>query len=165
MRLTTHIRDRGKTPRGLKRAYGNAAKEAWYLTALHFHRHYRAKRFTEEHARAAGYARRKGELLPRGTKAFERSYAGRKLKAKGHMLPLVWSGETRDATRFANITSTRNMGRAAYAGAMKLNYRHPKSKIRMGEEFRRVTDAEAKELGEYFDRELDRIIAAMTTVD
>lgn len=162
MRLTANVRDRGKTPRGLKRAHGNAAKEAWYLTALQFHRYYRAKRFTEAHARAAGYARRKGELMPRGTKAFDRSYTGRKLKMKGHTLPLVWSGETRDAVKFANITSTRTMGRAAYAGAKKLNYRHPKSKIRMNEEFKLIIPSEATELGEYFDTEYDRILSAIT---
>lgn len=156
MRITARIRERGATPRGMRKAFNAAARAAWYATALFFHSVYRDRRFTEEHAREAGYARRKGELLTRGTKAFERSYTGRKLRLFGHTRPLEFSGRTRAQVRAASISSTSKMGKAAYPGASKFSFRHPKSKIRMQDEFRRITDREADELGQYFDEQLDQ---------
>lgn len=160
MRITAKIRDRGHTPRGMKRTHNVAAKLAWYDTALFFHTEFRDARFTEEHAREAGYARRKGELIPRGTKAFRNSYTGRKLRMFGHTRPLEFSGETRRKVRAASITSTAKSGKAAYRGASKFNFRHPKSKIRMSEEFTRITQREAELLGEFFDKRLDHHLAA-----
>ncbi len=115
----------------------------------------RDARFTEAHARAAGYAHRKGELLPRDTAAFRRSYTGRKLRMFGHTRPLEFSGETRNKVRAASINATNKMGRAAYPGASKFNFRHPKSKIRMNEEFTRLLPHEVEQLGEYYDQQLD----------
>ncbi len=162
MKLTATIRDRGTTPRGMRKAYSAAARAAWFATALRFHTVYRDRRFTEEHAREAGYARRKGELLARGSKAFQRSYTGRKLRLFGHTRALEFSGETRNKMRAASISSTRTMGKAAYPGASKFSFRHPKSKIRMQEEFRRILPREADELGQYFDEQLD---AELTKLD
>jgi hypothetical protein len=155
MRVTAKIRDRGTTPRGMRRAYGHASKAAWLATAAHFHAHYRQRRFTQAHARAAGYGHRKGELLARGTKAFRNSYTGRKLRLFGHTDPLRFSGVTYEKMRVANISSTRNMGKVAYRGASKFNFQHPRSRIRMSEEFKRILPYEADELGEYYDGQLD----------
>jgi hypothetical protein len=150
------ITERGPAPRNFRRLFGNLQKEAWQVTAEAFHEIYRDLRFTEAHGRAAGYAPRKGE----GTsgKAFWRSYAGRKRLKFGHSRPLEWSGETRRAVASASITTTRNRADIAYAGARKLNFRHPKSEIRMSEEFTRLLPAEAADLGRRFDRELDRLL-------
>lgn len=153
------IRERGNTPRGMKRAFNVASAAAWMDTAKEFHEHYRDKRFTTEHAREAGYAFRKGELIPRGTKAFQRSYTGQKLRIKKHTRPLEFSRETRNAVRFANVSSNSKGGKAAYRGASKFNFRHPRSKIRMSEEFRRITRQEANELAEFYDRRLDAHLA------
>lgn len=153
------IRDRGNTPRKMKSALNNARKKAWADVAEYHHEHLTPKRFTTEHARAAGYTKRKGENLPRGSRRFKRSYTGRKLRIKGHTLPLVWSGDTRRAVRFASISSTAKEGRAAYRGANKLNFRHPKSQVRAAEEFRRHTNAEAVELARVFDRRLDHYLS------
>lgn len=152
------IRERGNTPRGLKRAFNAASARAWHATALEFHTRYRDRRFTEEHAREAGYAHRKGELIPRNTKAFRQSYTGRKLRIHGHTRPLEFTGETRRAVRAASISSNSKGGRASYRGASKFNFRHPKSKIRMGEEFRRITRNEALELATFYDRRLDQYL-------
>jgi hypothetical protein len=157
--LTIKTRERGNTPRGMKRAFNAASKSAWYDVAVRFHAEYRDKRFTEEHAREAGYGHRKGELMARGTKAFRQSYTGRKLRIKGHTRPLEFSGETRQLVRMASISSTAKGGKAAYAGASKFNFKHPKSKIRMSEEFRRVTAKEAEALGQYYDQRLDQHLA------
>ncbi len=69
----------------------------------------------------------------------------------GHTRPLEFSGETRNKVRAASINATNKMGRAAYPGASKFNFRHPKSKIRMNEEFTRLLPHEVEQLGEYYD--------------
>lgn len=155
--MAIKIRDRGNTPRGMKRAFNAASKEAWRDTAIEFHRNYRDKRFTEAHAREAGYGARKGELIPRGTKAFRQSYTGRKLRIHKHTNPLQFRahGGTRDAVKFATISASANGGKAAYRGASVFNFRHPKSRIRMNEEFRRITATESRELAEFYDARLD----------
>lgn len=157
--VTIKTRDRGNTPRGMKRAFNEASKAAWKDTAWEFHGSYRDKRFTAEHAREAGYAFRKGELLPRGTKAFRRSYTGQKLRIHKHTRPLEFSGDTRRAVRATSISSTNKGGKAAYRGASRFNFRHPKSKIRMNEEFTRITRQEAGELAAFYDRRLDARLA------
>lgn len=154
------LRERGNTPRGMKKAFNAASKAAWYQVALYFHRNLMEKRFSPEHAREAGYAHRKGELLPRGSKAFQKSYTGRKLRMYHHMNPLQFTGDTRAAVKRAvSIDSTAKGGKAAYRGASKFSFRHPKSKIRMSEEFQRITAREAVELGEYYDQQLDLKLA------
>lgn len=153
--VTIKTRERGSTPRRMKKAFNAASKEAWYRTALRFHSEYRERRFTEAHALAAGYTKRKGELIARGTKAFRQSYTGRKLRIKGHTLPLVWSGRTKKETERASISSTSKAGRATYRGANTFNFRNPKSKVRMNEEFTRLIPKEAIELGEYYDQQFD----------
>lgn len=155
MKLTATIRDRGTTPRGMLKAFNAASRAAWFLTALLFHSVYRDRRFSEEHARQAGYGRRKGELLARGSAAFRRSYTGRKERMFGHTRPLEFSGETRAKMRTASISSTRSMGKAAYPGASKFSFKHPKSKLRLHEEYRRILPQEADELGQYYDQQLD----------
>lgn len=166
--LAIEIRERGLQPRGMRRAFNAASKQAWADTAQHFHDYMRDERFTPEHARAAGYAARKGELQPPGTKAFNRSYYGRKLRSKrgggvGKANPLESSGETRRnvATQY-RITTTSKRARISYSGARTLNFRHPKSRIRMGDEFRRLLDTERVQLASVYDSALDRYLAAET---
>lgn len=150
------IRDRGPIGRGLKSAFNAASKTAWYAAALHFHTELRDRRFEEDHQRAAGFALRKGQGMAKGSKAYRRSYTGRKEARFGHTRALEFTGETRKAVRSASISSTSNRGRAAYRGASKFSFRHPKSRIRMQDEFRRLLDSEIRELAEVYDRELDK---------
>lgn len=150
------VRERGNAPRGMRKAFREAQKAAWLDTATEFDTAYRDKRFTVEHAREAGYAARKGELLPRDSKAFRRSYAGQKLRIKKHQRPLEFSGDTRKALRRGGKkSSTSTGGKVSYRGARRFNFRHPKSKIRMSEEFTRITRRETEELAQFFDRRLD----------
>lgn len=157
------IRDRGPVKRGRRRAFGNASKLAWATTAEYFHEHLRDRRFTPEHAQAAGYARRKGELQPAGSKSFRRSYTGRKQKRFGHTNPLQFTGETRRriASEF-NITSTKKGGKIAYRGASKFSFRHPRSRVRMNEEFRRLIPSEIETLADVFDAALDDELAKLS---
>lgn len=158
------IRERGPAPRGFARLFGKLQAAAWEVAAIHFHSRFRDDRFTESHAQKMGYTRRKGEGMAHGSKAFRNSYTGRKLAKFGHTRPLEWSGETRRAVAMANITTTRNAAKISYAGARKFNFRHPKSQIRMADEFRSLANTEIQELGRIFDRDLDaRVAQDMTT--
>lgn len=149
------VRDRGPIGRGMKRAFNNASKVAWYDTALFFHTELRDRRFDKAHQQAAGFAKRKGEGLARVSKAFRRSYTGIKLSRFKHTLALVFTGETRKAMRQASISSTANKGKAAYRGASKFSFKHPKSRIRMMDEFRRLLDDEIQQLAKVYDKSLD----------
>lgn len=158
MLQTITVQERGATPRKLRKAYNAAGKASWLDTAAHFHSYYRDKRFTVPHAKAAGYRPRSGENLQYGSKAFWRSYYGRKIRQKKTRAPLVWSGKTRDATRLGfRLSSTRNVGRVAYPSARVLNYRPW-----MAEEFRRITRQEAGDLAKFFDEKLSARIAAFS---
>src|SRR5207302_1050578 len=110
--ITVVTRDRGATPRHLKKALTAGTKVAWLSSARAFHEHLREKRFTHQHASEAGYIKRKGENLTPGTKAFNRSYTGHKLKRFGHTLPLVLTGEARDRlAKIASLSSTSKGGK------------------------------------------------------
>lgn len=157
------VRERGITPKNLRKAHQAAASQAWYDTGLFFHQRLRDKRFTPEHAKEAGYAMRKGQGLSPNAKSFRRSYYGRKLTSAdlgggpGRADPLVFSGETRELVRRAVIEAGKRgtFVKIKYPGARKLNFRNPKSKIRMSDEFRRITAREADTLARHFDDGLD----------
>lgn len=153
------LRERGAVPRGMKRVWNRASAQAYASAAQHFHDVFRDRRFTHAHAEAAGYKKRKGEGQPRGSKAWKRSYTGRKFAKYGHTRPLEWSGKTRDkiATQY-RVASSSKWGRVIYSGASKFSLRHPKSQIRMQEEFRRLLPEEEVQLGEVYDRRLDQLM-------
>ena len=158
MLQTITVQERGATPRKLRKAYGIAGKASWLDTAAYFHSYYRDKRFTVAHGKAAGYQPRAGENLAYGSKAFWRSYYGRKIRQKKTRAPLVWSGKTRDATRLGfRLSSTRNVGRVAYPSARVFNYRPF-----MAAEFRRITRQEAGELAKFFDEKLSARMSAFS---
>lgn len=132
------------TASGGKSEMRKSLARSWAVAGRFFHANLRDRRFTLEHAKKAGYAPRKGQQQGIGTKAFFRSYTGRKLKRFGHMRPLEWSGETRKAVRMANISSTSNGARVAYAGARAFNFRNPNSDptMNLNLEFRKVLPEE-----------------------
>lgn len=148
--VTYQIRDRGPTPRGMKKIINQEMKASWFETGVHFHATMSDNRFTHAHATEAGYGRR------------SRNYELKKLKTHGHTYPLEFTGETRRLVRTANITSTSKGGRVAYRGARKFNFRNPKSQINMVEEFSRVTRSEADELTRFYDADLDKRLNSYT---
>jgi len=159
------IRERQPMAKGLRRAFNEKSELAWEHTGKFFHDNLRDKRFTPEHAEAAGYYKRKGEAQAPGSKSFKRSYHGKKFYSpnrgggRNQANPLEDSGETRSLVRTNfRIEATRNKVLIAYPGARKLNFRNPKSRIRMNEEFKRLTDAELKLLARVYDAELDRLL-------
>ena len=142
-------------------AFNASSKLAWADTATHFHAHLREKRFTPEHAEKANFAKRRGQNMSPSDKGYYRQYYGYKLRnprlggGAGKANPLWKSGDTRKAVRSVQISSTSKGGRAAYSGANVFNYRNPKSRIRMNEEFRRIVPDEAIELAGVYDASLD----------
>ena len=157
------VRDRGVTPRGLARQMRKAQAEAWEDTGLEFQRSYVAARFTVKHAREAGYEKRKGDELAWGSKQWRRSYMGIKWARRRHQNPLEFTGETYWATikkSGSKLDANSNRAQLTFVGARKLSFCHPKSKIRMQDEFRRITPREARELAKFYDGALDRILAA-----
>lgn len=145
------IKERGAVPRRMMKAHNAAAKTAWFSAGKLFHEAMRDARFTAEHARKAGYDKRKGEESGIDTKAFFRSYTGRKIRKWGHRRPLEWSGETRRKVRYANINNTSKGCRVAYPGASKLNFRPKGGRINMADEFRRLLPTEIDKLAAGFD--------------
>lgn len=149
------VKDRGPIGRGLKREFNKASAKAWYDSAMFFHTDLRDRRFDPAHQRAAGFAKRKGEGMVPGTKGFNRSYTGQKLSRFKHTRALEFTGGTRKAIRQTSISSTGNLGKAAYRGASKFSFRHPKSRIRMWDEFRRLLPSEIQEIAKVYDQSLD----------
>jgi len=155
--LAIKVRDRGPIGRGLKSQFNVASKAAWFETAKYFHTNLRERRFDPEHQRAAGFSQRKGQGLPEGSKFYKRSYTGRKQRRFGHTRALEFTGDTRRAIRAARISSTSKGGKASYPGASKFSFRHPRSRIRMQEEFRQILPTEVDELATYYDTQLDAL--------
>jgi hypothetical protein len=145
------IKERGPTPRGLRKAFNAASKSSWSATGLYFHERYRPNRFTVAHGKEAGYRPRQGDNLPYGSKEFWRSYVGRKLRKYNTRAPLVFTGRTKRLTQMARISATSNAASVRYSGANTLNF-HPD----LAAEFRKIIPKEARQLGRIYDSGLTR---------
>jgi len=146
-----NIQDRGATPRGMARRLNGMKNNSWVDAATLFHVEMRDRRFTHAHATAAGYTKR------------SRKYEKRKLKKWGHTYPLQFTGKTRRDVRAAQISTTSNGAKVAYAGARVFNFRNPKSQVNMAVEFTTILPSEANELASEFDKSLDKQLAADNT--
>lgn len=118
--------------------------------------------FTNEASSRYGYLPRAGE---RGSgKNFRGSYTWRKLREKNHSLPLVFSGRSRDdslKTKKIRALGSMKTARVRVTVSPRFNLRHPKSRIRMGEEVTRVLQSEEKDLSAFLVKRLDiRLTAA-----
>lgn len=150
------IEERGITPRRLAKAVREANKEEWRILAETFHTKFTPARFTEEHAKKAGYRKRSGEDGRFGTKAFWKSYIGRKIRQKKHRDPLVWSGETkRRAERMVGIVPT-SKGVTLRYNLNVLNY-IPWARA----EFARILPEETAVLTQQFNANIARRINGM----
>ena len=144
----------------MKKVWRASSKLAFLEAGEYFDDHLRDRRFTIAHARAAKYTPRKGELQPVGSKAWKATTAGQKWRKEGHDRPLEMSGETRDKLRTGgNKKATSNRVTIRYPQARVFNRRHSKSQINMSEEFTRLIPEEEIQLGQVYDRRLDRELA------
>ena len=118
------------------RAWREALKDVWDKVGWHLF-----NQFVEKHFTKAGAAEYREENVagdapvfqPRSGddqsgKAFWRSYQGRKQKAQGHQLAMVFSGRTRDGAKRATIYATSNGVRVALPGLVHLNQYKPPAK-------------------------------------
>ena len=156
------VRERGPTPRGMAKELNAIKKKLWNETGVFFHRTMLPLRFTKAGGRKLKYAKRKGEGIPKGSPRYARSYTGRKERTQGHTDPLVYSGESKQLARIRDVRST-SKGAKVVLQARKLNFKHPKSRIRMNVEVRRVATDESETLAEYFDARLDERLARIQT--
>jgi hypothetical protein len=144
-----------------RREMNRVLEKAWFQPGKNWAGNLRPKHFTKEGEQEYGYEPRSGEQQGASGKAFWRSYTGRKLKEKGHTLPLVWSGELRDKARTSCIEATSKGVRVFLSEANKAKFHNPKSKIDMRAELTRVSIAEAGEsteiLAASMQEEFDRL--------
>lgn len=142
------VRDRGATPRGLRKIMNAAQKESYFEVGVEYQSEYSDLRFTNRHATAAGYADR------------SKNYERRKLRLFGHTRPLEYSGTSRRLSRVANITATSKGVTVRWPGLRVFNFSNPKMRANMAEEFTKVLPDEAEKLTRSFDQKLDQKINA-----
>lgn len=154
---TITVVEKGAVPRRLRPAHTRASRVAYYVIGLEFHEKMMPKRFTVAHGLEAGYRKRKGEESGTDTKAFFKSYTGRKVKMKGHRKPLVWSGETEKRSRSVNLIVTGQLARLKY-NLPVLNF-NPWT----NEEIRKILPREIAELSKLWRKAYDEAFAIEST--
>lgn len=128
----------------------------------YWHEHMLPKHFTKAGAREYGYTPRRGE--PGSGRAFKGSYTAHKLKKKGHALPLVYSGETRQRLLSTKSIEARTVRRGARAhvtirlNAPQLNQNS--SKVKKHEEIRKVSHGELNTLANYLVSRIEMRLTA-----
>jgi hypothetical protein len=143
-----------------RRSWNVLLKAEWEEAAKYWGEEFRPKHFTPEGAAAYGYTKRKGENLAKGSKAYRRSYTGRKERQMGHTDPLVFTGESkRESSRYRIFATSK--GARLSMPTRKLNYRHPKSQIRMADELRRVLPSEEQAIAQRMSVRLARRLRAI----
>ena len=157
------ITERGAVPRKLQTRHTAAANAVWRAVGRRWHERIRPERFTPGFAERAGFTKRKGEMQPRGSKSFRRSYFGKKFLnperggGPGRADPLVFTGRTKDLTSATpGMTTTSTRVSVKYPGANTLKFRNPKSQVNMRKEFITVQPWESKELADVWDAEYER---------
>lgn len=166
-RVTIRLRYTGAVPGTVnlnQRAWNRVVRDCWMKVGKMWHKHMAQKHFTKAGAREYEYTPRKGEESGVSSKAFWRSYTGRKKKAKGHTLPLVWSGETRSRARTARIeayATRRKSGVRISLNLPALNRLSRKSNINMREEMTTVSARESQVLIRYLNKLIDRRLKAI----
>ena len=151
MTLAIKVKERGATPRHLRKVHTQAGTTAWASTGWYFHSDMRDDRFTKEHARTARYQKR------------TEKYTERKRRQFGHTRPLEFSGDVRRRVKTAKISSSGNGANVRYSGARKLNFRRWHSSPKMALEFRRITADEKRKLAAHYDDKLDTELNADQT--
>lgn len=160
------VRQIGAMPRVLRRRLPEIQRQNWEETGIDWHHEFLPKHFTAAGATEYGYTPRQGErgsqdLASRG---FRRSYTGRKLKYKGHTRPLVYSGEAERLSRIRDVRAT-SKGVRVVLRANKLNWRNPRSQVRMNEEIRMISAGEAVTLTRRYDERLGQRLNALNEVE
>lgn len=140
-----------------RKAMREIIKATWHDVGVLWHSQMRPKHFTKRGAREYGYATRQGERATPGSRAFRRSYTGRKFREKGHTLPLVWTGESRALSRLRDVRATSTRVRIVMR-TNRLNLRHRSSRINMAQELRTISRSEQRAIRGFINRTVDKRI-------
>lgn len=143
---------------GLKRRQiQEHTREALAAMGREWHARFMPRHFEESAYERYGYYQRKGMGLTADSRAFRRSYAGRKIRRFYHNKPLVFTGETFALARLLKLRVTSKQARVILPPG--LNRKHPKSRISMRDEVTRLLPDEARELLEVGRRTFRESIA------
>lgn len=166
------ISEIGATPGLLKRELNNILRECWFAVGTHWLLKFRPKHFTRAGAREYGYTPRKPDYEARKKRAAMtaniklRKASGTWVsgsRARGEPEPLVWSGQSREDTKFGRVSATKN-GVRITMNAPRLNWRNPNSRINPRDELTRISDAEQKTLMSVFQEKFDSLVARMRNI-
>ena len=135
MRVTTAFQYTGFTPKAPRRLLNNARRESYQTLGQHFFDTNLPWRFTFFGQKLLGYKKRTNK------------YNRRKKREKGHLLPLVWEGTTRDRvlsplTKIKAFATSRNSHVDLTLNAPALNLRANASSPNLREEITRVSNRE-----------------------
>lgn len=168
--IVIQVTDRGATPENLgKREFNKLLAKAWLPVGVQWHQDFVPKHFTDAGAREYRYKKRQGDqrvgvtgiAIGKGAS----TYTLAKQRKKGHTTPMVWSGESRDAAKFAKITST-SKGVTIRIAAPNIGKRTKSGRIRKSAELARTSAPERRELEKTVDaglgRELDQFSKTKT---
>lgn len=128
-----------------KRDLNQIMKEAWQKAGILYHRKMLPKRFTEEGGRELHYRGR----TPK--------YMRRKKALKGHRLPFVWSGVTRDMSKLEDIRPYSVGGE----GGVKIvtHSRVLNFNPELLREFTSISEGERRQIEGLLQKEIERGIA------
>jgi len=161
------VRERGPAPGLTKRVFARQSKSAWFSAGLFDHVEYSKTPFSEEFRQAAGFPARRGQNLPRGSKGFNRSYYGRKLRSRfgggvGLALPNVYTGESVRAMGFVRTVATPKGVTNRYR-ANRLNYKNPHTRVHPIREVQHRLEPQITGTVNHYDNKLDSGLARDTT--
>lgn len=140
-----------------RRAIQQHTRDALAAMGREWHSRYLPQHFDESAYQRYGYYQRKGMGLTADSRAFRRSYAGRKIRRFGHNRPLVYTGETLALARLLKLRVSSKQARVVLPQG--LNRKHPKSRISMRDEVTRLLPDEVRELLEVGRRAFRESIA------
>lgn len=155
------IEYKGAVPSSISRSEFNREilKPSWSMTGEYFHRKMLPLRFTKRGGKMLNYAPRRGEEAGGSFQDFRRSYTARKRRKFGHTKPLVYTGESESLAKIRDIRAT-SKGVRIVNHARGLNRKHPKSKVVMRDEVRRLADHEGVELTRFLGGQVERQLKA-----
>ena len=107
-----------------------------------WHSEFLGEHFKMSAFRRYGYLARRGQTGDQNSKHFRDSYSGRKLRTKGHMLPLVFSGLTKNLSAWPDIRANGKLARVVLPRGF--NRKNPHSRINMREEITTILPSESK---------------------
>jgi len=129
-----------------QRTWNNVVRMAWVAVGKYWHRNFRPKHFTEAGAREYGYAKRGAE------------YEQRKKREVGHNLPLVWSGDSRDATAQGRIKAHATRNKSGVKVSMPAGSLNFGGRRWGGPELTKISAVEMQQLVHVLDSQIDRLL-------